>query len=228
MIYSALPGKIAQTLKIPAQTDKENFRTAFPSIPTENFDFEIKAVNADDSTEVYTGETVTDGESVKYKIGIPAADSEKKYKIEVSLAIKPFDTRYEILKGKIENVKISNLKTVTNQNITLSVPQDSSEFGILDLEVDCTGTEIKSARASVNYNDHESAYIRAINNSGKMRFLFGEITEDELEGGMPEGSHKVKFDFYSSTNCTGVSLYSFTECINIFSALTTDTWVQNG
>ncbi len=228
LIYGALPEKIAQTLKTPAQTDKENFRTAFPSIPTENLDFEIKAVNADDNTEVYTGETVTDGESVKYKIGIPAADSEKKYKIEVSLAIKPFDTRYEILKGKIENVKISNLKTVINQNITLSVPQDSSEFGILDLEVDCTATEIKSARASVNYNDHESAYIPAINNSGKMRFLFGEITEDELEDGMPEGSHKVKFDFYSSTNCTGVSLYSFTECINIFSALTTDTWVQNG
>ena len=57
LIYGALPEKIAQTLKTPAQTDKENFRTAFPSIPSADLTYTVTALNtASGSMETYTGQ----------------------------------------------------------------------------------------------------------------------------------------------------------------------------
>lgn len=226
---SAVPKKIAQAMQISnTENDENSSRSAFPSIPTTGITYSVTAVNtATGSTESYTGEVLTDDGNVTYRVGIPATETEKNYKVKVSVRLSGFEREYVILSGQSDEFSISSDKPVESKNITLK-PESNNGSGILNLSVDVTGTEIKSAVATVNFSSNERAYIYGVLNDNQLIFKTGEHTDDELADGLSSGAWSVIFEFYKTTNRTGEKVYSFNEIVSIFENLTTDTWVQNG
>lgn len=51
---------------------------------------------------------------------------------------------------------------------------------------------------------------------------------DPINIKLSSGVYTFRFDFYSDTDCIDELLYSFTEVVNIFDGLTTDTWIGAG
>ncbi len=51
---------------------------------------------------------------------------------------------------------------------------------------------------------------------------------DPINIELSSGVYTFRFDFYSDTDCIDELLYSFTEVVNIFDGLTTDTWIGAG
>lgn len=225
----AVPKEIAQAMQISnTENDEISSRSAFPSIPTTGITYSVTAVNtATGSTESYTGEVLTDDGNVTYRVGIPATETEKNYKVKVSVRLSGFEREYVILSGQSDEFSISSDKPVESKNITLK-PESNNGSGILNLSVDVTGTEIKSAVATVNFSSNERAYIYGVLNDNQLIFKTGEHTDDELADGLSSGAWSVIFEFYKTTNRTGEKVYSFNEIVSIFENLTTDTWVQNG
>lgn len=225
---SAVPKKIAQAMQISnSENDENSSRTAFPSIPTTGITYDVKAVNTADSSESYTGEVLTVDGSLTYRVGIPATETEKNYKIKVSVRLSGFESEYVILSGQSDEFSISSDKPVESKNVTLK-PESNNGSGILNLSVDVTGTEIKSAVATVNFSSNEKAFIYSVLNDNQLVFKTGEHTADELADGLSSGTWPVIFEFYKTTNHTGEKVCSFNEIVSIFENLTTDTWVQNG
>ena len=203
----AVPKEIAQAMQISnAENDEISSRTAFPSIPTTGITYTVTAVNtATGSTESYTGEVLTDDGSLTYRIVIPAAETEKKYKIKVSAI---YDES-EILSGESEEFTISTSSPVASKNVTLSAKQTGYGNFALEIEIE-DGCGL--ARCSV---PKLNAFCELSGN----KFL---VT---LDYDITSGSYSADFSFYNSANNL---LYKFTETINLFDNMTTNTWVQNG
>lgn len=138
-----------------------------------------------------------------------------------------WENEYFILSGKSDNFTIKVDEPLVTKNITLK-PNPTDESGILDLNINVTGSGISSAKAIIKLSENVTAYISGNAAEGIINFQTGEITEDELADGLSNGSHPATFEFYTRINCSGEKVYSFTETINIFANLTTNTWVQNG
>lgn len=206
----AVPKEIAQAMQISnTENDENSSRTAFPSIPTTGITYDVKAVNTADSSESYTGEVLTVDGSLTYRIVIPAAETEKNYKIQVSAV---YDSK-EILSGESAEFPISRTSTVASKNIVLSADQSSSGYGSINLEIDVSGTGITSCTAFFQ---------------GGLHGTFDKDSSDVITvslGNVLNGCRPASFTFYDASSNI---LYSFTEIINVFSNLTTNTWVQNG
>ena len=228
-LTGALPSEIVENLSLsgsylslPGFTGQA--RTAFPSIPTSGFTYEIKAINTNDETDFCTGSPSEDFSS--YTITIPATSTEKEYKIQASVRLSGFESEYIFLSGQSEEFPISLTSPVMTKDVTLKPL--TGESGIMDLAVNVSGSGIRSAKATVNFSEYSHTYIQADMEDDILTFHTGTHTEDELEDGLSSGAWPVTFDFYKSTDCTGEKAYSFTEVVNIFSNLATNTWVQNG
>ena len=207
----AVPKEIAQAMQISnTENDENSSRTAFPSIPTTGITYTVTAVNtATGSTESYTGEVLTVDGSLTYRIVIPAAETEKNYKIQVSAV---YDSK-EILSGESAEFPISRTSTVASKNIVLSADQSSSGYGSINLEIDVSGTGITSCTAFFQ---------------GGLHGTFDKDSSDVITvslGNVLNGCRPASFTFYDASSNI---LYLFTEIINVFSNLTTNTWVQNG
>ena len=207
---SAVPKKIAQAMQISnTENDENSSRSAFPSIPTTGITYDVKAVNTADSSESYTGEVLTVDGSLTYRIVIPVAETEKNYKIKVSAI---YDES-EILSGESAEFPISSTSAVASKNIVLSADQSSSGYGSINLEIDVSGTGITSCTAFFQ---------------GGLHGTFDKDSSDVITVSLVNvlnGCRPASFTFYDASSNI---LYSFTETINVFSNLTTNTWVQNG
>ena len=208
----AVPKEIAQAMQISnAENDEISSRTAFPSIPTTGITYTVTAVNtATGSTESYTGEVLTDDGSLTYRIVIPAAETEKNYKIKVSAI---YDES-EILSGESQSFSVSLAEPLVEvPAFMLSADKTSSLPGNVKLDIDVSGTGINKLVATFPNSSEMSFTVSSDNNS------------IAFTGLVTKAAHSIKFSFYDASN---ILLYSFTEIINVFSNMTTNTWVQNG
>ena len=201
-----MPEEIAQAMQISnAENDEISSRTAFPSIPTTGITYSVKAVDPNNTSIFYAGEPSADFSS--YTVAIPATETEKDYKIIVVV----LHSDRVILSGESEEFSISTTNTVVSKNITLSPSPLGIDPGKIALDIDVTGTDITKCTFSLDDSTYEK------NASGIITVApFYNVSTD---------AYCSTFSFYDSSNNL---LYSFTETINVFSNLTTNTWVQNG
>ncbi len=226
--YVTVSGSMQTTGALPAVLAMSGLngqsRTAFPSVPSTGLSYDIKAINTTDNNDIYTGTPSADNSS--YTISIPAGDIEKNYKIHITVTKTILGNDYELLKGISESFPINNINPVVSKDITLK--PIGEESGILNLSVTIAGSGINSARAIVQFSETSTTNITASREGDVLTFQTGEYDADGLQDGIVAGAWPVTFEFYTSNNCTGQIAFSFTEYVNMFANLTTDTWVQNG
>lgn len=211
---AALPAEYARLLTS-AQAERENTgskRTAWPSIPSGG-SYNITAKNtAQGSTETINGTPSTDNSS--YTIKIPLTETEKKYKIYVSV-ISDEDGK-EIFSGESKEFSVSTANQVVSEDITLSVNQTSTAPGSISLEIDVSGTDIQ--KCIMAFSTGQPFSLEAADNKIITRTEGNPIEKEK-------GTYNVSFNFYDNSDKL---LYSFTEIINVLSDFVTNTWVQNG
>ena len=207
-LSGAYPQSVADVFTSHAElVSASTARTAFPSIPTTGITYTVTAENtATGSTESYTGEALTDDGNVTYRVAIPATETEKNYKVKVTAI---YDSK-EILSGESEEFPVSMANPVASKNIVLGAAQSTAGSGSFALEI-----SIASDSGIVKCNTSQ--------NSSPVAVSDGKITL--TSGPLASKAHKIDFSFYDSSDNL---LYKFTETINIFDNLITNTWVQNG
>ena len=143
-----------------------------------------------------------------HKIGTP--ETTKKYKIKASV----ISDGKEILTGESDEFSLNPENSVISKDIEISVTQASGKTGNIALEIGIEdGSGITKCR--IDIDDTQNAATPYVN-SNKITFT---------KNGLASGVHTVVFKF---TDNASKVLYSFTETINVFDNLTTNTWVQNG
>ena len=207
-VSGAMPEEIALAVQNTNAAGKEEAsRTAFPSIPAAGdltYDISARIGN----TVYASGKINADGKS--YSIGIPATDTEKNYTIHVDAI---YDEKI-ILSGESQSFSVSLAEPLVEvPAFKLSVDKTSSLPGNVKLDIDVSGTEINKLVATFPNSSEMSFTVSSDNNS------------IAFTGLVTKAAHSIKFSFYDASN---ILLYSFTEIINVFSNMTTDTWVQNG
>ena len=184
-------------------------RTAFPGQPVLNdYDIKVTAVNVDDKTDVVKGAIVAETKKSKYYINIPISDSAKTYEVIITATASELECFY----GKSDKVTISESSSVLVKDIRLHA-ETSKGTGSVSLKVS-VDSEIKSAR--VFYNNSN-----VVCNASSNLCTFN-ISELDC------GSYQMTFNFYKGTNGQGALLYSFTQIVNVYKNLSTNTWVKNG
>ena len=200
----AFPAEFIQMYQRPAEpVSSDTSRTAFPSIPSfSTTDFIVEAINTSDSSDKYTGSVSSELNS--YTIGIPIADSEKKYKIKITAK-----TSFGIcMTGETPDpvnspVTVSLTNPVTqNHNITLKAAQDSTKLGKMELTVNiASDAGVKSAR--VSYTDGSAKSLCVDASGASCTFSLGSVDAlGALTTGIHGGSYPMTFEFFSG-NLTG-------------------------
>ncbi len=184
-------------------------RTAFPGIPSgDSIVYTIWAELSSDSSVKYPADVADDKKS--YTVSIPIGDEEKTYVIKGE--VKSGETL--LCSGTTEEFPISQSAPVAAKNLVLGGATSSSGKGEIALEILIdSATEIDSCAATC-----EGANIGADSyavSGGKVTVAVAEIDS---------GSRLVDFAFYKGASL----LYQFSETVNVFDAMKTDTWVQNG
>ena len=219
-VDGALPTEYAQLYQIGG--DSSTARTAFPSIPSTGLTYTVTAVNtASGSTESYAATVTTSESGTNYVVAIPAPvptsetpNPTKTFKITAS--VKQGDD--ELFNGESEAFTISFSSPVAGEAVNVSVHANQTVDqlpggkGDASLEVGISGSGVTKGKLSID-NDAASVFEP---DSNKIVFTTYDLSS---------GVHTAKFDFINDANLV---LYSFTEVINIFDNMTTNTWVQNG
>lgn len=193
-------------------------RTAFPQLPSlESLSFYIKATNKNNENDFY--ESNVDTGSNTYILTIPAptqAEVVKNYNIIITAR----NGTTDVLTGTSEDIDLSLENTVFTKDITLHAISTSGSGSInLSIIVDKeAGNPIANeAHLVIGSNDYVASYI----DDG---FQFNLPNETYPDAVFNAGVYPARFSFKKGTE----EVYSFTQYVNIFSGLTTDTWVKNG
>lgn len=184
-------------------------RTAFPGIPSgDSIVYTIWAELSSDASVKYYADVADDKKS--YTVSIPIGDEEKTYVIKGE--VKSGETL--LCSGTTEAFPISQSAPVAAKNLVLGGAASFSGKGEIALEILIdSATEIDSCAATC-----EGANIGADSyavSGGKVTVAVAEIDS---------GPRLVDFAFYKGTSL----LYQFSETVNVFDAMKTDTWAQNG
>ncbi|MBR3542269.1 MAG: right-handed parallel beta-helix repeat-containing protein [Treponema sp.] len=183
--------------------------TAFPGIPSgDSIVYTIWAELSSDSSVKYPAVVADDKKS--YTVSIPIGDEEKTYVIKGE--VKSGETL--LCSGTTETFPISQSAPVAAKNLVLGGAASFSGKGEIALEILIdSATEIDSCAATCEgANIGEASYAVS---DGKVTVAVAEIDS---------GSRLVDFAFYKGASL----LYQFSELVNVFDAMKTDTWVQNG
>lgn len=187
-------------------------RTAFPQLPSlASLSFYIKATNKNDANDFY--ESNVDTGSNTYILTIPAptqAEVVKTYNITITAR----NGTTDILTGTSEDIDLSLENTVFTKDITLHAISTSGSGG-LDLNVVVDKEEGVSIVDSAFVRINDTNYPGSSNTDG-FNFVLSTV--------LPAGVYPARFSFLKGTE----EVYSFTQYVNIFSGLNTNTWVKNG
>ncbi len=205
--YTTINGTLDITSVYP-----NSYRTAFPSLPA-SITYSIKAVGTDTVNPAADVEATiinANTEPITFLLNIPTPETTKKYKIKASV----ISDGKEILTGESDEFSLNPENSVISKDIEISVTQASGKTGNIALEIGIEdGSGITKCR--IDIDDTQNAATPYVN-SNKITFT---------KNGLASGVHTVVFKF---TDNASKVLYSFTETINVFDNLTTNTWVQNG
>lgn len=183
-------------------------RTAFPGIPSgDSVVYTIWAELSSDASVKYYADVADDKKS--YTVSIPIGDEEKTYVIKGE--VKSGETL--LCSGTTEAFPISQSAPVAAKNLVLGGAASFSGKGEIALEILIdSATEIDSCAATCEgANIGEDSYAVS---DGKVTVAVAEIDS---------GSRLVDFAFYKGASL----LYQFSETVNVFDAMKTDTWVNN-
>lgn len=207
----ALPKEILDQLNSSSKNSgPQSERTAFPSIPTLNCTLQVYAQigsNADTRVDA----SITPG-TKKYSI------ENLTYGKEYTITAKYFSNYEVIMQGSVK-VTLSDDEPVVNKNISVAPTQTNGGMGSILLKF--------SVKEDVGWSSSNVAYSYVLdNNSEQPKTYPGDGKFIFHTSSISSGAHSVKFIFKKIN--TNYILYQFTETINVFDNLMTDTWVKNG
>lgn len=209
----ALPKEILDQLNSSSNNSgPQGERTAFPSISqvTNPDKVEVYAQIGNETTTKITAKNVT---TKSYELG--GLEFGKEYTITANFKNVSGNI---IMQGSVK-VTLSDDEPVVNKNISVAPTQTNGGKGIISLSFSFTG--------DVGWNSNNVACFYVFDNDSE------KPMDDPVEkkftfrpDPISSGAHSVKFIF--KRKGTNYILYQFTETINVFDNLTTNTWVKNG
>ena len=213
-------------------------RSAFPDAASSGLTYSVYALEdlpsgSTDTPLRYEGTVAADNKS--YTVGIPVLTG-KKYNVFAEVK----NGGITVLSGqsaKVIEAPSGESSFVTDANITLAATQTATGTGLVSLAVGDPDQKVVSA--CVCYKVGSTDYEKNLTKSGSgtdtvWTLEIGEIKTDDgtgqkyIDSGIKSGAHLMTFEFYSEADCGGNLLYSFTEAVNVFDGMTTNTWVKNG
>ena len=208
-----ITGKVLLDGAIPSKlfhNSSDMNRTAFPQMPSlASLSFNIKATNISDETDFYESNVDTGSNSYIFTIPAPSqAETIKTYKITITAR----NGTTDILTGTSADIELSLENPDYSADIKLHAISTSGSGGIgLNVIVDKEeGFSIVDS-AFVRIND--TNYPGSSNTDG-FNFIPNTV--------LPAGVYPARFSFMKNSE----EVYSFTQYVNIFSGLTTDTWAK--
>lgn len=207
-------------------------RSAFPGVSSlSGVTYEVYAEDKNDSSKrFYDGTVAADGKS--YTIAIPIC-YDKEYYVHIT-AYKDGITLLSGVSALLDFDSLQTQKFITNANIKLTAARTDTGVGRVSLAVSDAGAGIVSAKALyTDPSDSSQKTIPGTQTGSVWTFAQGTIKTDGegnpyIDGGLKSGYYPMTFEFYSAASYGGNLLYSFKEGVNVFDALATDKWVQNG
>lgn len=198
-------------------------RTVYPTFASASYWQVYAEKYPDDGTKISATNIAADHSS--YTITIPATADEVTYKLFATVSTAA-SNGLQILYAESLPFPISSINSVVSKNLELTASDVGS--GCMAIPVTVAGDSgIVSAKVTYKQNGTTKT-VNATVDGTTYTFSAGTISGNTITNGMPSGNYSMTFQFYSAADCTGDLLYSFTQGVNIFDSLTTNTWVKSG
>ncbi|MBP5448163.1 MAG: hypothetical protein J6X95_08780, partial [Treponema sp.] len=206
-------------------------RSAFPKTPTASgltISVYAEEVTDSDTKLRYDGTVAADKQS--YSVGIPVTSGKKYY---VHAVAKDGDVEVLFGKSALLDFTTDAEQFYTSRDIALGAQQSATGKGGVNLTVNVQGLGVSSARMGITPKGSETVetwVTGAQSAGGNVRVFSVGFEEGEFDpiSAIASGEYTMIFEFYSGAESSENLLYSFTESVNVFDSLVTDTWVKNG
>ncbi|MCM1321946.1 MAG: hypothetical protein NC041_08545 [Bacteroides sp.] len=216
----ALSGAVPQSLARAASSAQNAARSAVPSLALDSFAYQVvftpaaeNAAGAQPAVTIPDAEITRDTGGAATVLGFGADIPAGTYTVGAEARD---DAGNKVLAGE----KTVTVTAEQNAGITIVLKPVSTNGGTGSFAFSCKA-ESGSGIASVKI---EAKPVSAGNGAADKTFAFAVSAADaaQLSGDLPCGAYQFDFRF---CNAAGDLLYSFTETVNIFENLTTDTWL---
>lgn len=200
-IQGAIPSDL-----LPEKSIKQNAqRTVVPNIETDV----ITVIFESETKETKTAEVVNNDGVLNFEVELPAGKWTVKAQGKKSDVV--------IIKSESCQIELSAENKSENVALVLKPTQSDTGEGFFEFSFGQIHTKVSGMKYTYKKNGSTESQSVIIDN-------FPAPKNIELSSGV----YTFRFDFYSDMDCTDELLYSFTEVVNIFDGLTTDTWISAG
>ena len=200
-IQGAIPSDL-----LPEKSIKQNAqRTVVPNIETDV----ITVIFESETKETKTAEVVNNDGVLNFEVELPAGKWTVKAQGKKSDVV--------IIKSESCQIELSAENKSENVALVLKPTQSDTGKGFFEFSFGQIHTKVSGMKYTYKKNGSTESQSTIIDN-------FSAPKNIELSSGV----YTFRFDFYSNMECTDQLLYSFTEVVNIFDGLTTDTWITAG
>lgn len=201
-IQGAIPSDL-----FPEKSIKQNEqRTVVPKIETDV----ITVIFESETGETKTAEVVDKDGVLNFEVELPAG----------KWTVKAQGKKSDVVIIKSESCQIELSAENKSANVALVLKPTQSDIGKGTFKFSFGQNHTKVSGMKYTYKKNGATELEHT----------GEIDNfsDQKNIELSSGVYTFRFDFYSDIECIGELLYSFTEVVNIFDGLTTDTWVGAG
>ena len=200
-IQGAIPSDL-----LPEKSIKQNAqRTVVPKIETDV----ITVIFESETKETKTAEVVNNDGVLNFEVELPAGKWTVKAQGEKSDVV--------IIKSESCQIELSAENKSENVALVLKPTQSDTGKGFFEFSFGQIHTKVSGINYTYKKNGSTESQSVIIDNF---------TAKENIK--LSSGVYTFRFDFYSDMDCTDELLYSFTEVVNIFDGLTTDTWISAG
>ena len=201
-IQGAIPSDL-----LPEKSIKQNAqRTVVPNIETDV----ITVIFESETKETKTAEVVNNDGVLNFEVELPAG----------KWTVKAQGKKSDVVIIKSESCQIELSTENKSENVALVLKPTQSDTGKGTFEFSFGQIHTKVSGMKYTYEKHGATELPQ---TGKIDDF---SAKENIK--LSSGVYTFRFDFYSNMECTDQLLYSFTEVVNIFDGLTTDTWITAG
>ena len=201
-IQGAIPSDL-----FPEKSIKQNAqRTVVPNIETDV----ITVIFESETKETKTVEVVNNDGVLNFEVELPAG----------KWTVKAQGKKSDVVIIKSESCQIELSAENKSENVALVLKPTQSDTGKGTFKFSFGQINTKVSGMKYTYKKNGSTELE---HTGTIDDFFAPKNIE-----LSSGVYTFRFDFYSDMDCTDELLYSFTEVVNIFDGLTTDTWVGAG
>ena len=200
-IQGAIPSDL-----FPEKSIKQNAqRTVVPKIDTDV----ITVIFESETKETKTAEVVNNDGVLNFEVELPAG----------KWTVKAQGKKSDVVIIKSESCQIELSAENKSENVALVLKPTQSDTGEGFFEFSFNMKTPKVFGMKYTYEKHGATESQSV--------IINNFSAKENIN-LTSGVYTFRFDFYSDKECRGELLYSFTEVVNIFDGLTTDTWISAG